>query len=106
MLALAPLQPTDIRVRDRPRHRRSARREPTSLWTSRVPEKLTGHLSSPMFGEEDLTGTTVAPFFEFSISGDACMIPFKGVIEEGSLKGSFENPGVGNGGTFTGKREP
>src|SRR5258706_16480301 len=69
--------------------------------------KLSGHLSSPMFGEQDLTGTVVDQAFEFSISGDAGSIPFKGQVENGeTLKGSFDNPGAGNAGTFSGKRKP
>jgi hypothetical protein len=68
--------------------------------------KLTGQFSSPMYGNQELTGFVSGQEFEFSIDGEAGAIPFKCVIEDAnSIKGSFDNPGVGNSGTFVGKRK-
>jgi hypothetical protein len=68
--------------------------------------RLSGHVSSTMSGEQDFVGTVEGAAFEFGIGGDAGQIQFKGTAEtNGTLKGTFDNPGMGSAGTFTAKRK-
>ena len=73
-------------------------------------EKLTGHYSSQMLGEADLTGTVKGQAIEFvvaaSIQGNAIELSFAGTIEsKDSMQGKVSFAGMGEG-TFTGKRKP
>jgi hypothetical protein len=73
-------------------------------------EKLTGHYSSQMLGEADLTGTVKGQAIEFvvaaNVQGNAIELSFVGTIEsKDSMKGKVSFAGLGEG-TFTGKRKP
>jgi len=73
-------------------------------------EKLTGHYSSQMLGEADLTGTVKGQAIEFvvaaNVQGNAIELSFVGTIEsKDSMKGKVSFAGMGEG-TFTGKRKP
>lgn len=72
-------------------------------------EKLTGHYSSMLVGEADLTGTVKGEAIEFTIRADLGGMPFEskftGTIDsKDSMKGKLDSGGFG-GGTFTGKRK-
>lgn len=72
-------------------------------------EKLTGHYSSAVLGEADLTGTVKAKAIEFSFSTDAAGTPltvkYTGTVEtKDELKGTVDLGGLGQG-TFTAKRK-
>jgi hypothetical protein len=79
----------------------------TAQITFKVEEgRLSGHVSSPMSGEQDFIGTVDGSKFEFGFGGDAGQIVFTGSAESNAaLKGTFENPGAGSSGTFTAKRK-
>jgi hypothetical protein len=68
-------------------------------------EKLTGHYSSEVFGEQDFTGTVKGKEFSFKF-GDADMaVEYKGTIEgPNSLKGTGDLGGIGQA-TFTAERK-
>jgi hypothetical protein len=71
-------------------------------------EKLTGHYSSMLLGEADLTGTVKGPAIEFTVRADLGGMPlefkFTGTIEnKDSVKGKLDSDA--GGGTFTGKRK-
>jgi len=73
-------------------------------------EKLTGHYSSQMLGEADLTGTVKGQTIEFvvaaNVQGNAIELSFVGTIEtKDAMKGKVSFAGLGEG-TFTGKRKP
>ena len=73
-------------------------------------EKLTGHYSSQMLGEADLTGTVKGQAIQFvvaaNVQGNAIELSFVGTIEsKDSMKGKVSFAGMGEG-TFTGKRKP
>ena len=73
-------------------------------------EKLTGHYSSQMLGEAELTGTVKGSAIEFvvaaNVQGNAIELSFVGTIEnKDSMKGKVSFAGMGEG-TFTGKRKP
>jgi hypothetical protein len=73
-------------------------------------EKLTGHYSSQMLGEADLTGTVKGQAIEFvvaaNVQGNAIEISFTGTIEgKDAMTGKVSFAGMGEG-TFTGKRKP
>lgn len=72
-------------------------------------EKLTGHYSSQVLGEADLTGTVKGQQFNFSFTADAqgtsLEVKYTGTIEsKDALKGTLDLGGLGSG-TFTGKRQ-
>ena len=72
-------------------------------------EKLTGHYSSMLLGEADLTGTVKGEAIEFTVRADVLGMPFDfkftGTIEnKDSVKGKLDSGDFG-GGTFTGKRK-
>jgi len=71
-------------------------------------EKLTGHYSSMLLGEADLTGTVKGPAIEFTVRADLGGMPlefkFTGTVEnKDSVKGKLDSDA--GGGTFTGKRK-
>jgi hypothetical protein len=72
-------------------------------------EKLTGHYSSMLVGEADLTGTVKGQAIEFTVRADVQGMPiefkFTGTIEsKDSMKGKLDTGGLGDA-TFTGKRK-
>lgn len=72
-------------------------------------EKLTGHYSSAMLGEADLTGTVKGQEIKFSLTasvqGASVDLTFSGTVEDNnSMKGKVSFGGLGEG-TFTGKRK-
>jgi hypothetical protein len=72
-------------------------------------EKLTGHYSSQMLGEAELTGTVKGQAIEFvvaaNVQGTAIELSFVGTIEsKDSMKGKVSFAGMGEG-TFTGTRK-
>ena len=72
-------------------------------------EKLTGHYSSMLVGEADLTGTVKGQAIEFTVRADLGGMPFEfkfiGTVEnKDSVKGKLDSGDFG-GGTFTGKRK-
>ena len=72
-------------------------------------EKLTGHYSSQVLGEADLTGTVKGQQFDFTFSanaqGTSLDVKYTGTIEnKDSLKGTLDLGGLGSG-TFTAKRQ-
>src|SRR5439155_11886854 len=72
-------------------------------------EKLTGHYSSQLLGEADLTGSVKGQQFTFSFTADAqgtsLDVKYTGTIEnKDALKGSVDLGGLGSG-TFTAKRQ-
>ena len=73
-------------------------------------EKLTGHYSSQLLGEADLTGTVKGQAIQFvvaaNVQGNAIELSFVGTIEsKDAMKGTVSFAGMGEG-TFTGKRKP
>lgn len=71
-------------------------------------EKITGHISSMTFGEQDLTGTLKGQALEFKFgAADAGEITYKGTVETAdAIKGTMDAPGAQLTGTFTAKRKP
>ena len=72
-------------------------------------DKLSGHYSSQVLGEADLTGTVKGQQFDFSFSanaqGTSLDVKYTGTIEnKDSLKGTLDLGGLGSG-TFTAKRQ-
>ena len=72
-------------------------------------EKLTGHYSSAVLGEADLTGTVKGQALQFSftasVQGNAIEVTFSGTVEDSSsMKGKVSFGGFGEG-TFTGTRK-
>ena len=72
-------------------------------------EKLTGHYSSMLLGEADLTGTVKGQALEFTVRADlqgmTFDFKFTGTVEnKDSVKGKLDSGDLG-GGTFTGKRK-
>ena len=72
-------------------------------------EKLTGHYSSQVLGEADLTGSVKGQDIKFSFSADAqgtqLQVTYTGTIEsKDSLKGTVDLGGLGSG-SFTAKRQ-
>jgi hypothetical protein len=70
---------------------------------------LTGHYSSPLLGEADLTGTVKGQAIEFSmtvnVQGNSLSVTYAGTIEDtNTMKGKVNFAGLGEG-TFTGKRK-
>jgi len=72
-------------------------------------EKLTGHYSSQVLGEADLTGTVKGQKIEFGFTADAqgtkLEVKYSGTVEsKDALKGTVDLGGLGSG-TFTAKRQ-
>lgn len=72
-------------------------------------EKLTGHYSSQLLGEADLTGSVKGKEIKFSFTADlqgtAVNVTYAGTIEDkDSLKGTVDLGGLAQG-TFTAKRQ-
>jgi hypothetical protein len=72
-------------------------------------EKLTGHYSSMLLGEADLTGTVKGQNIEFTVRADLQGMPFEfkftGTIEnKDAMKGKLDTGGLGDA-TFTAKRK-
>ena len=72
-------------------------------------EKLTGHYSSQVLGEADLTGSVKGEKFDFTFTanaqGTSLEVKYNGTIEsKDSLKGTLDLGGLGSG-TFTAKRQ-
>jgi hypothetical protein len=72
-------------------------------------EKLTGHYSSQVLGEADLTGSVKGQQFAFTFTanaqGTSLDVKYTGTIEnKDALKGSVDLGGLGSG-TFTAKRQ-
>jgi hypothetical protein len=72
-------------------------------------EKLTGHYSSQLLGEQDFTGSIKGSDFKFSFSadvqGNSLSVTYTGTVEsKDALKGSVDLGGLGQG-TFTAKRQ-
>jgi len=72
-------------------------------------DKLTGHYSSQVLGEADLTGTVKGQQFDFTFTanaqGTSLDVKYSGTIEnKDSLKGTLDLGGLGSG-TFTAKRQ-
>jgi hypothetical protein len=71
-------------------------------------EKVTGHMSSQTFGEQEITGTLKGQDLTFSFKSDAlgaeAEVVYKGKVESNdAIKGTLEIPGLGSG-TFTAAR--
>jgi len=72
-------------------------------------EKLTGHYSSMLVGEAELTGSIKGQTIEFTVRADIQGMPlefkFNGTVEsKDSMKGTLSTGGFGDA-TFTGKRK-
>ena len=72
-------------------------------------EKLTGHYSSQVLGEADLTGTVKGQKIEFGFTADAqgtkLEVKYSGTVEsKAALKGTVDLGGLGSG-SFTAKRQ-
>ena len=72
-------------------------------------EKLTGHYSSQVLGEADLTGTVKGQQIDFAftanLQGTSVDVTYTGTIEnKDSMKGTLDVGGLGQG-TFTAKRQ-
>jgi hypothetical protein len=72
-------------------------------------DKLTGHYSSQLLGEAELTGSVKGQQFDFSFTanaqGTSLEVKYTGTIEnKDALKGSVDLGGLGSG-TFTAKRQ-
>ena len=72
-------------------------------------EKLTGHYSSAVLGEAELSGSIKGAAIEFavaaSVQGNSITVTFTGTVDDAnSMKGKVSFAGLGEG-TFTGKRK-
>jgi hypothetical protein len=72
-------------------------------------EKLTGHYSSMLVGEAELTGSIKGQTIEFTVHADIQGMPlefkFTGTIDgKDAMKGTLDTGGLGDA-TFTGKRK-
>ena len=72
-------------------------------------EKLTGHYSSMLVGEAELTGTIKGETIEFTVRGEvqgfALELKYSGTLDgKDSMKGKLSTEGLG-GGSFTAKRQ-
>ena len=74
-------------------------------------EKLTGHYSSQLLGEADLTGSVKGNAIQFTfdadLQGNKVDVAYTGTVEAGggSMKGSMTIAGGQLTGTFTGKKQ-
>ncbi|HKT80727.1 MAG TPA: hypothetical protein VJP86_10945 [Vicinamibacterales bacterium] len=70
-------------------------------------DRITGHISSTLSGEQSFVGAVYASGFQFTFEGDDCQVTLVGRAENSAtLKGTFENPGRGGAGTFIATRKP
>ena len=72
-------------------------------------EKLTGHYSSMLVGEAELTGTIKGETIEFTVRGEvqgfALELKYSGTLDgKDSMKGKLSTEGLGSG-SFTAKRQ-
>jgi hypothetical protein len=71
-------------------------------------EKLTGTYSSPIFGEQQVTGTIKGNAITFSftgtVEGTAIAVTYSGTVEKDAMKGKVTLGDLGEG-TFTGKKK-
>lgn len=72
-------------------------------------EKLTGHYSSAVLGEAELSGSVKGTAIEFTVAanvqGNSFAVTFTGTVDDAnSMKGKVSFAGLGEG-TFTGKRK-
>lgn len=71
-------------------------------------EKLTGNYSSPLFGEQPVTGSIKGNAFTFSftgsIEGTTLTVTYTGTVEKDTMKGKVVLGELGEG-TFTGKKK-
>jgi hypothetical protein len=72
-------------------------------------EKLTGHYSSQLVGEAELSGTVKGQTIDFTITADVqgtkFQLTYSGIVEgDGSMKGKLSAGEFGDG-TFTAKRK-
>ena len=71
-------------------------------------EKLTGHYSSQVLGEQQLTGTVkgnaITFGFEASFDGNAVKVTYTGTVDKDTMKGKVVFGDLGEG-TFTGKKK-
>jgi hypothetical protein len=71
-------------------------------------EKLTGHYSSEVLGEADLTGSVKGRDLKFtftaSVQGTSFEVTYTGTVEDNGLKGTIDLAGMAQG-TFTAKRK-
>jgi len=71
-------------------------------------EKLTGHYSSQVVGEHDITGSIKGNAFTFeftaSFDGNAVKVTYSGTVEKDTLKGTVKFGDLGDG-TFSGKKK-
>jgi hypothetical protein len=71
-------------------------------------EKLTGHYSSMLVGEADLTGTVKGQAIEFVVAADLqgtkFEFKFTGTVDGKEMKGKLDAADLGDG-TFTAKRK-
>ena len=73
-------------------------------------DSLTGHYSSQLLGEADLTGSVKGDKFTFqldaSVQGTSVTVTYTGTVEsKDALKGTVDLGGAASG-TFTAKRQP
>jgi hypothetical protein len=70
-------------------------------------EKLTGHYSSAVLGEHEVTGnvkgTAVTFSFEASVEGNSAKVTYSGTVEKDTMKGTVTFGDLGEG-TFTAKK--
>ena len=70
--------------------------------------KLTGNYSSPLFGEQKVTGTIKGSAFTFSftgsIEGNTLTVTYSGTVEKDTMKGKVTLGDLGEG-TFTGQKK-
>jgi hypothetical protein len=68
-------------------------------------EKLTGHYSSQVLGDVDLTGTVKGQQISFAFSTNGIDVKYTGTVEnKDALKGTVDLGGLASG-TFTAKRQ-
>ena len=71
-------------------------------------EKLTGHYSSAVLGEHDVTGTVkgnaVTFTFVASLEGTSVKVTYEGTVDKDTMKGTVTLGDLGDG-TFTAKRK-
>lgn len=71
-------------------------------------ESLTGTYSSPLFGEQKVTGSIKGNAFTFSftgtIEGNTFTVTYSGTVEKDTMSGKVTLGEMGEG-TFTGKRK-
>lgn len=64
---------------------------------------VTGHYTGQL-GDTDFTGTATGDDFQFTLTGDAGSVVYKGTLQDdGSITGTVDMVGISTG-TFTGKK--